>query len=69
MSGFFMLLNQLVSFQTRNTNILIPINFHLLFNNLGLTLVNARLKLRFIHSNYRTGPHHERRHYSHPASQ
>lgn len=46
MSGFFMPENQMLSFQTRNTNILIPINFHLLFNNLGLTLVIARLKLR-----------------------
>jgi bacterioferritin len=28
-------------FQTRNTNILIPINFHISFNNLGLTLLCA----------------------------
>ncbi|SFN63784.1 bacterioferritin [Pseudomonas sp. NFACC24-1] len=55
MSGFFMSVNQMLSVQTRNTNILIPINFHLLFNNLGLTLVNARLKLRPIHSYYRAG--------------
>ncbi|SCZ12203.1 bacterioferritin [Pseudomonas sp. NFACC37-1] len=55
MSGFFMPVNQMLSVQTRNTNILIPINFHLLFNNLGLTLVNARLKLRPIHSYYRAG--------------
>ncbi len=55
MSGFFMSVNQMVSVQTRNTNILIPINFHLLFNNLGLTLINARLKLRPIHSYYRAG--------------
>ncbi len=47
--------NQMLSVQTRNTNILIPINFHLLFNNLGLTLVNARLKLSPIHSYYRAG--------------
>ncbi|SFA97734.1 bacterioferritin [Pseudomonas sp. NFIX10] len=55
MSGFFMPVNQMLSVQTRNTNILIPINFHLLFNNLGLTLINARLKLRPIHSYYRAG--------------
>ncbi|SED68615.1 bacterioferritin [Pseudomonas kilonensis] len=55
MSGFFMPANQMLSVQTRNTNILIPINFHLLFNNLGLTLVNARLKLGLIHSYYRAG--------------
>lgn len=48
-------LNQLLSSKTRNTNILIPINFHLLFNNLGLTPVNARLKLCLIHSYYRAG--------------
>lgn len=48
-------LNQLLSAKTRNTNILIPINFHLLFNNLGLTPVNAQLKLRLIHSYYRAG--------------
>ncbi len=48
-------LNQLLSTKTRNTNILIPINFHLLFNNLGLTPVNAQLKLRLIHSYYRAG--------------
>ncbi|PBJ27023.1 Bacterioferritin [Pseudomonas ogarae] len=55
MSGFFMPVNQMLSVQTRNTNILIPINFHLLFNNLGLTLVNARLKLCLIYSYYRAG--------------
>ena len=49
MSGFFMPENQLLSIQTRNTNILIPINFHLLFNNLGLTLITAKLKLRLIY--------------------
>ena len=56
MSGFFMPVNQMLSLQTRNTNILIPINFHLLFNNLGLTPINTRLKLRPIHSYYRAGP-------------
>lgn len=56
MSGFFMPLIQLVSPKTRNTNILIPINFHLLFNNLGLTLEFAPLKLRLIYSYYRAGP-------------
>ena len=50
MSGFFMPENQLLSAQTRNTNILIPINFHLLFNNLGLTLINTKLKLCLIYS-------------------
>ncbi len=55
MSGFFMPVNQMLSVQTRNTNILIPINFHLLFNNLGLTPINTRLKLRPIHSYYRAG--------------
>ncbi len=55
MSGFFMPVNQMLSLQTRNTNILIPINFHLLFNNLGLTPINTRLKLRPIHSYYRAG--------------
>ena len=48
MSGFFMPLNQLLSAQTRNTNILIPINFHLLFNNLGLTLEVVGLRLVLI---------------------
>jgi len=43
-------LNQLFTLKTRNTNILIPINFHLLFNNLGLTLGITRLKLRLIDS-------------------
>jgi bacterioferritin len=42
--------NQLLSFKTRNTNILIPINFHILFNNLGLTLLIMRLKLCLIDS-------------------
>ncbi|CAI8938536.1 hypothetical protein EMIT0P44_40068 [Pseudomonas sp. IT-P44] len=42
---------------------------HLSFNKLGLTLLVVRLKLWFIDSYYRAGPHHERRHYSHPASQ
>ena len=56
MSGFFMPVNQMLSLKTRNTNILIPINFHLLFNNLGLTPINTRLKLRPIHSYYRAGP-------------
>jgi bacterioferritin len=50
MSGFFMSENQLLTLQTRNTNILIPINFHLSFNNLGLTLLVVRLKLRLIDS-------------------
>ena len=50
MSGFFMPENQLVTHQTRNTNILIPINFHLSFNNLGLTLLMSRLKLCVIDS-------------------
>ncbi|CAI8796828.1 hypothetical protein EMIT0357P_10794 [Pseudomonas marginalis] len=56
MSGFFMPVIQLVSAKTRNTNILIQINFHLLFNNLGLTLGFSPLKLRLIHSYYRAGP-------------
>ena len=55
MSGFFMPVNQVLSVQTRNTNILIPINFHLLFNNLGLTPVNVQLKLCPIYSYYRAG--------------
>ncbi|CAI8723735.1 hypothetical protein EMIT0232MI5_110198 [Pseudomonas sp. IT-232MI5] len=55
MSGFFMPVNQLLSVQTRNTNILIPINFHILFNNLGLTLISAKLKLCRIYSYYRAG--------------
>jgi len=41
---------QLVSTMMRNTNILIPINFHLLFNNLGLTLTVPELKLLLIDS-------------------
>ncbi|MDY7064728.1 hypothetical protein PsexTeo8_11460 [Pseudomonas extremaustralis] len=56
MSGFFMPVIQSVSAKTRNTNILIPINFHLLFNNLGLTLECAPLKLGLIYSYYRAGP-------------
>lgn len=55
MSGFFMPVNQVLSVQTRNTNILIPINFHLLFNNLGLTLASTQLKLRPIYGYYRAG--------------
>ena len=39
---------QQVRVKTRNTNILIPINFHLLFNNLGLTAEVAKLKLLLI---------------------
>ena len=39
---------QLVSDKTRTKNILIPINFHLLFNNLGLTAKVFRLKLPLI---------------------
>lgn len=39
---------QQVRLKTRNTNILIPINFHLLFNNLGLTVEVAGLKLFLI---------------------
>ena len=50
MSGFFMSKIQALRTKTRNTNILIPINFHLLFNYLGLTAVSARLKLWRIYS-------------------
>ena len=50
MSGFFMPENQLVTHQTRNTNILIPIYFNFSFNNLGLTLLIVRIKLCFIDS-------------------
>lgn len=39
---------QQVRIKTRNTNILIPINFHLLFNNLGLTVEVTGLKLLLI---------------------
>lgn len=39
---------QVVRGLTRNTNILIPINFYLLFNNLGLTVEIAKLRLAFI---------------------
>ena len=49
MSGFFMPANQLLSAQTRNKNVLIQIYFHLLFKNLGLTLLIAQLRLRLIH--------------------
>lgn len=49
MSGFFMPVIQELSVKTQNTNILIPINFHILFNNLGLTLFIVRLKLRPIY--------------------
>ncbi len=45
-SGFFMPVIQLLRCKTRNTNILIPINFHILFNNLGLTVIFVQLKLR-----------------------
>jgi bacterioferritin len=50
MSGFFMPENQLLIGKTRNTNILIPINFHLSFNNLGLTPKIWQLKLSLIDS-------------------
>ncbi|AZD17688.1 hypothetical protein C4K25_4782 [Pseudomonas chlororaphis] len=49
MSGFFMPVIQSLSVKTRNTNILIPINFHILFNNLGLTLIIMRLRLCLIY--------------------
>ena len=49
MSGFFMSKIQALRTKTRNTNILIPINFHLLFKHLGLTVVSVRLKLCFIY--------------------
>ena len=39
---------QVVRGLTRNTNILIPINFYLLFNNLGLTVEIAKLRLALI---------------------
>lgn len=42
---FFMPLIQLLSDKMRNTNILIPIYFHLLFNNLGLTELYRGLRL------------------------
>jgi bacterioferritin len=41
---------QVLSFKTRNTNILIPINFHLLFKYLGLTVCQVRIKLCPIYS-------------------
>ena len=41
---------QVVSLKTRNTNILIPINFHLLFKYLGLTVCQVRIKLCPIYS-------------------
>ena len=39
--------------KTRNTNILIPINFHLLFKYLGLTGVSVQIKLLRIYSSLR----------------
>ncbi len=56
MSGFFMPAIQSLTYKMRNTNILIPINFHILFNNLGLTLEVVGIKLRPIDSDYRAGP-------------
>ncbi len=47
-SGFFMPEIQQVSVATRFTNILIPINFHLVFKNLGLTHLSIGLKLQWI---------------------
>ena len=44
---------QVVSLKTRNTNILIPINFHLLFKYLGLTGVSVQIKLLRIYSSLR----------------
>ena len=44
---------QVLSFKTRNTNILIPINFHLLFKYLGLTGVSVQIKLLRIYSSLR----------------
>ena len=41
---------QVLSFKTRNTNILIQINFHLLFKYLGLTVCQVRIKLCPIYS-------------------
>ena len=49
MSGFFMSKIQALRTKTRNTNILIPINFHLLFQHLGLTVVSTRIKLCLIY--------------------
>ena len=48
-SGFFMPKIQVLRAKTRNTNILIPINFHLLFKHLGLTVVNTQIKLCLIY--------------------
>ena len=45
-----MLRIQVLRAKTRNTNILIPINFHLLFKYLGLTVSKVRLKLCLIYS-------------------
>lgn len=39
---------QIVRYRTRTKNILIPINFYLLFNNLGLTAKVVRIKLPLI---------------------
>ena len=50
MSGFFMSKIQALRTKTRNTNILIPINFHLLFKYLGLTACQVRIKLCPIYS-------------------
>ena len=44
---------QVVSLKTRSTNILIPINFHLLFKYLGLTGVSVQIKLLRIYSSLR----------------
>jgi hypothetical protein len=55
-SGFFMPVIQALSPKMRNTNILIPIYFHLLFNNLGLTGVYRRLKLASYIRTSSTGP-------------
>ena len=49
MSGFFMPQIQALSTKTRNSNILIPINFHLLFKHLGLTVFSTRIKLCLIY--------------------
>ena len=49
MSGFFMPKIQALSTKTRNSNILIPINFHLLFKHLGLTVFSTRIKLCLIY--------------------
>ena len=49
MSGFFMPKIQALRAKTRNTNILIQINFHLLFKHLGLTGFNTQIKLSLIY--------------------